>query len=126
MLGTRSAIFTPFKNLQLIIVDEEHDSSYKQQDGLRYSARDLAAKRAQGLSIPLLLGSATPSLESLYNAKRNRYLHLQLVTRAGGAQMPSFHIIDMRNENVLHGLSHQLINVIRKHLAASGQVLDLP
>ena len=123
VLGTRSAIFTPFKNLQLIIVDEEHDSSYKQQDGLRYSARDLAAKRAQGLSIPLLLGSATPSLESLYNAKRNRYLHLQLITRAGGAQMPSFHIIDMRNENVLHGLSDRLINVIRKHLAASGQVL---
>ena len=123
VLGTRSAIFTPFKNLQLIIVDEEHDSSYKQQDGLRYSARDLAAKRAQGLSIPLLLGSATPSLESLYNAKRNRYLHLQLITRAGGAQMPTFQIIDMRNENVLHGLSDRLINVIRKHLAASGQVL---
>ena len=60
VLGTRSAIFTPCKNLQLIIVDEEHDSSYKQQDGLRYSARDLAAKRAQALSIPLLLGSATP------------------------------------------------------------------
>ena len=90
---------------------------------MRYSARDLAAKRAQGLSIPLLLGSATPSLESLYNAKRNRYLHLQLITRAGGAKMPSFHIIDMRNENVLHGLSDRLINVIRKHLAASGQVL---
>ena len=123
VLGTRSAIFTPFRNLQLIIVDEEHDSSYKQQDGLRYSARDLAAKRAQQLSIPLLLGSATPSLESLYNTKRNRYQHLTLATRAGGAQMPSFHIIDMRNENLLHGLSHQLIGVIRKHLAAAGQVL---
>jgi primosomal protein N' (replication factor Y) len=123
VLGTRSAIFTSFRNLKLIIVDEEHDSSYKQQDGLRYSARDLGAKRAQGLSIPLLLGSATPSLESLYNAKLQRYQHLRLMTRAGGAQMPDFNVIDMRNENVLHGLSHQLITVIRKHLAAAGQVL---
>ena len=123
VLGTRSAIFTPFRNLQLIIVDEEHDSSYKQQDGLRYSARDLAAKRAQTLSIPLLLGSATPSLESLHNAKRGRYQHLRLLKRAGGAQLPSFHVIDMRNENVLHGLSHQLVRVIRRHLDADGQVL---
>ena len=123
VLGTRSAIFTPYRNLQLIIVDEEHDSSYKQQDGLRYSARDLAAKRAQSLSIPLLLGSATPSFESLYNAKRGRYQHLRLLNRAGGAQMPAFHLIDMRNENVLHGLSHQLIRVIRQHLEAAGQVL---
>ena len=123
VLGTRSAIFTPCKNLQLIIVDEEHDSSYKQQDGLRYSARDLAAKRAQALSIPLLLGSATPSLESLYNAKRGRYQHLRLLNRAGDAQMPDYHVIDMRNENVLHGMSHQLIKVIRRHLDAAGQVL---
>ena len=86
LIGTRSAVFTPFKNLGLIIVDEEHDSSYKQQEGLRYSARDLTVKRAQQLDIPLVLGSATPSLESFYNVKRNRYQHILLTQRAGGAK----------------------------------------
>ena len=123
LIGTRSAIFTPFAKLGLIIVDEEHDSSYKQQEGLRYSARDLAAKRAQQEDIPLLLGSATPSLESIFNVQRGRYRHLLLADRAGGASMPSYHIIDLRGQTLHGGLASSLIQTIREHLAASGQVL---
>ncbi|MEM9622688.1 MAG: primosomal protein N' [Pseudomonadota bacterium] len=123
IIGTRSAVFTPFSNLGLIIVDEEHDSSYKQQEGLRYSARDLTAKRAQQLNIPLVLGSATPSLESLYNVDRGRYRKLTLSQRAAGAQMPSYHLIDMRGQQHTDGLSIPLEHVIRRHLEKSGQVL---
>ncbi len=123
VIGTRSAIFTPFNNLGLIVVDEEHDSSYKQQDGLRYSARDLAAKRAQHLNLPVILGSATPSLESIYNVNRNRYRHLLLPHRAGGARMPSYHLVDMRGESQTDGLSVPLQHIIRQHLRAAGQVL---
>ena len=85
ILGTRSAVFTPLPDPGLIIVDEEHDASLKQQEGFRYSARDLAVWRAQRLGIPVLLGSATPSLESLYNVRQGRYRHLQLPERAGQA-----------------------------------------
>ncbi len=88
IIGTRSAIFTPLAQPGIIIVDEEHDSSFKQQEGFRYSARDLAAVRARRLNIPLILGSATPSLETLHNAQLGRYLHLHLHQRAGGAQPP--------------------------------------
>ncbi len=123
LIGTRSAIFTPFKDLGMIIVDEEHDSSYKQQDGLRYSARDLAAKRAADLNIPVVFGSATPSLETLYNAKRGRYEHMQLPHRATGASMPSYHLIDMRGQNQTEGLSLPLLGVIRRHHDRQGQVL---
>ena len=123
LIGTRSAVFTPFKNLGLIIVDEEHDSSYKQQEGLRYSARDLTVKRAQQLDIPLVLGSATPSLESFYNAKRNRYQHILLTQRAGGATMPRYQTIDLRGQSLRGGLSDTLIRAIRSHLEARGQVL---
>lgn len=123
LIGTRSAVFTPFQSLGLIIVDEEHDSSYKQQDGLRYSARDLTVKRAQQLDIPLVLGSATPSLESFYNAKRGRYQHILLTQRAGGAKMPRYHTIDLRGQSLRGGLSDTLIRVIRSHLEANGQVL---
>ena len=123
LIGTRSAAFTPFKELGLIIVDEEHDSSYKQQEGLRYSARDLTVKRAQSLDIPLLLGSATPSLESFYNVQRNRYRHLTLSERAGGALMPTYHTVDLRGQTLRGGLSDTLIRVIRAHLAKEGQVL---
>jgi primosomal protein N' (replication factor Y) len=109
LIGTRSAVFTPFAALGLIIVDEEHDSSYKQQEGLRYSARDLTVKRAQSLDIPLLLGSATPSLETVYNVQRGRYRHLTLLERAGGALMPSYHTIDLRGQILRGGLSATLI-----------------
>ncbi|GIT54229.1 MAG: hypothetical protein Ct9H300mP16_13890 [Pseudomonadota bacterium] len=83
VLGTRSAVFTPLRNPALIIVDEEHDSSYKQQDGFRYNARDIAVKRAQQEQIPIVLGSATPALESVENARRGRYRLLTLKQRAG-------------------------------------------
>lgn len=123
LIGTRSAIFAPFANLGLIIVDEEHDGSYKQQEGLRYSARDLAVKRAQSGSIPLVLGTATPSLESLYNVKRSRYTQLALTHRPGTAQMPEFNVIDMRGQTVSDGFSNPLIAVIRRHLHNDGQVI---
>ncbi len=123
IVGTRSAIFTPFRKLGLIVVDEEHDSSYKQQDGLRYSARDLAAKRAQQLNLPVVLGSATPSLESLYNVNRGRYAKLSLPHRAAGARMPTYHLIDMRGQAHTDGVAVALEHVIRRHLDARGQVL---
>jgi primosomal protein N' (replication factor Y) (superfamily II helicase) len=123
LIGTRSAVFTPFARLGLVVVDEEHDSSYKQQEGLRYSARDLAIKRAQGNNVPIVLGSATPSLESVYNVNRGRYQQLALPTRAGGAEMPVYHIIDMRGQQHTDGISIPLERVIRSHLAADGQVL---
>jgi primosomal protein N' (replication factor Y) len=123
LIGTRSAVFTPFQQLGLIIVDEEHDSSYKQQEGLRYSARDLATKRAQTNDIPIVLGSATPSLESLYNVDRERYKRLALPFRAAGAQMPQYQVIDMRGQSQIDGISVPLERVIRRHLDAQGQVL---
>ena len=123
LIGTRSAILTPFRQLGLIIVDEEHDGSFKQQEGLRYSARDVAVKRARDLGIPLLLGSATPSLETLHNARTGRYRHLVLSYRAGGAEAPTAHLIDIRGQTLEDGLSPALIAAVRRHLAAGGQVL---
>ncbi|XOV84081.1 MAG: primosomal protein N' [bacterium] len=123
LIGTRSAVFTPFKALGLVIVDEEHDSSYKQGEGLRYSARDLAIKRAQTHQVPVVLGSATPSLESLYNVNLDRYRKLDLPYRAGNAQMPSYRLIDMRGIQHTDGISVPLERVIRDHLRAQGQVL---
>ncbi|MGD8418513.1 MAG: primosomal protein N', partial [Pseudomonadales bacterium] len=121
VIGTRSAVLTPFADLGLIVVDEEHDSSFKQTDGLRYSARDVAVKRASDLAIPLVLGSATPSFESLANARRGRYRHLRLTRRAGGATVPEFRLIDIRGQVLDGGLSEALIGAIRGHLDAGGQ-----
>ncbi|MYH14432.1 MAG: primosomal protein N' [Gammaproteobacteria bacterium] len=123
LIGTRSAVFTPFKQLGLIVVDEEHDASFKQQDRLRYSARDVAVKRARDLGIPLILGSATPSLESLENVRRGRYRHQLLHQRATGAPMPSMHVLDIRGHPLREGLSHPLTARIERHLDAGGQVL---
>ena len=123
IIGTRSAIFTPLARPGLLIVDEEHDSSLKQQEGLRYSARDLAVWRARRLGIPVVLGSATPSLESLYNAGQQRYRHLLLPERTGTARLPEFSVIDVRKQPLEQGLSRALLNRIRRHLEADGQVL---
>mgnify|MGYP001818348328 FL=1 len=123
ILGTRSAIFTPLKNPGLIIVDEEHDSSFKQQDGLRYSARDLAVWRARQLNIPIILGSATPSLESLYNVRQGRYQLLLLPERAGQALTPQMRLLDLRGQPMRDLLSKTLLEAIAAHLTHGGQIL---
>lgn len=123
LIGTRSAVFTPFKQLGLIVVDEEHDGSFKQQDRLRYSARDVAVKRAKDLDIPLILGSATPSLETLENVRNGRYRCQRLPKRATGAPMPRIHILDIRGHRLQDSLSQPLLRRIRRHLQAGGQVL---
>lgn len=123
LLGTRSALFTPLKKPGLIILDEEHDASFKQQEGFRFSARDVAIMRAKMLNIPVLLGSATPSLESLHNANQQRYQHLILSQRAGNALKPAIHLLDIRNKKLHHGLSEALIAELDKTLANNEQVL---
>ena len=123
MLGTRSALFTPLKNPGLIILDEEHDASFKQQEGFRFSARDIAVVRGKLLHIPVLLGSATPSLESLHNANKQRYQLLHLPNRAGNAIEPVLQLMDIRNKKIQEGLSEALIQEIHKTLAKDEQVL---
>ena len=123
IIGTRSAIFTPLPRPGLIVIDEEHDSSYKQQDGFRYSARDLAVYRAQQLNIPVILGSATPAFETLHNALEGRYKHLRLPERPGSARQPDIHTIDLRQHPLHDGLSQPLIDAMRRHLEAKGQAL---
>lgn len=98
VVGARSALFLPFKQLGLIVVDEEHDGSYKQEEGVHYHARDLAAVRARFESCPLVLASATPSIESYYNALEGKYALLPLSERFGNAGMPTAHIIDLRQK----------------------------
>ena len=123
VIGTRSAIFTPMANLGILIVDEEHDSSFKQQDGFRYSARDLAALRAHRLGIPLILGSATPSLESLHNARTGRYDYLRLTQRAGNARPPELLTQDIRRQTLDEGFSPETLERIRATLESGNQVL---
>ncbi len=123
VLGTRSAIFTPLPHPGVLIVDEEHDSAYKQQDGFRYHARDLAVVRARALDVPVLLGSGTPSLESLANVAAGRYRALPLHARPGATQAPQVHIVDMRAQRLTHGLSPRLLKAISNTIARSEQVL---
>ena len=123
IVGTRSAIFTPLKNPGLIIVDEEHDHSFKQQEGLRYSARDLAIARAKRQDVPVILGSATPTLEMLQHCRNGLYKHISLPTRAGGALPPSLRLVDTVRAPATDGLSEPLAESIRRHLDAKGQVL---
>ncbi len=123
IIGTRSAIFTPLARPGLIIIDEEHDASFKQQEGFRYSARDIGIVRARQLDIPIVLGTATPSLESLHNALQGRYRHLLLPERAGAAVHPSMHILDVRHQLMEEGISQSLQQAIRRHLDGGGQVL---
>jgi primosomal protein N' (replication factor Y) len=124
VLGTRLAVLMPFHDLGLIIVDEEHDPSYKQQEGLRYSARDLAVRRAQRLGIPVILGSATPSLESYSNARDGKYVLARLAARAtAGAQMPSVRTVDTRADRPHEGLTYALTEAIRARIARGEQSL---
>lgn len=123
VVGTRSAIFTPMRCLGLVVVDEEHDGSYKQADGLRYHARDVALKRAQDATCPILLGSATPALETLHNAHQGRYTHIRLSERATGAHMPPIKLIDVRSRPLDGGLSDPLLARIAPHLEAGNQVM---
>lgn len=123
VIGTRSAVSAQFPNLGLIIVDEEHDSSFKQQEGFRYSARDLAVMRGQTLNIPVVLGSATPSFETLYNVQQKRYRHLQLRSRYGASKLPAFKVVDLRSQPMTEGLSLELREQMKQHLAHGNQVL---
>lgn len=123
VIGTRSAIFTPMPDLAGIIIDEEHDNSFKQQDSFRYSARDLAVVRGQMEDVPVVLGSATPSLETLNNALKGRFEHIQLTQRAGNAKQPLYHVVDIRGSKVEAGISHELLNQIRATLDKQEQVL---
>ena len=123
VIGTRSALFTPLKALGIIIIDEEHDLSFKQQDGVRYSARDLAVVRAQYNQIPLIVGSATPSLETLAKAHTGRYQHLSLKQRAGNAKPPSLKLVDTRNSPLHQGFAAASLKAIHQTLEQGNQVL---
>ncbi len=122
ILGTRSAAFVPLLNPGLIIIDEEHDLSFKQQDYLKYMARDFLIMRAKFENCPILLGSATPSLETLHNATSNKYLHYKLPTRAI-SELPKIEIIDIRHKKLSVGLSSMVIEEIKKYLTNKYQVL---
>jgi primosomal protein N' (replication factor Y) len=123
LVGTRLALFTPIPNLGLIVVDEEHDPSYKQQEGLRYSARDLAIWRARDLGIPVVLGSATPSLETWQHAESGRYLKLSLPDRAQAAAPPKIRLIDTRQIKLKEGLSPHVLTAVGERLARGEQSL---
>lgn len=124
VIGTRSAVFQPMASLRLIVVDEEHDASFKQQEGFGYHARDVAIWRARDLGVPVVLGSATPSLESLRNRSLGRYHGLFLPERArAGAAMPRMQVLDVRHQSMQAGLSEALLAAIERHWQAGGQVM---
>lgn len=124
ILGTRLAVFTPLPQLALLIVDEEHDTSFKQQDGLRYSARDVAIFRASQRGVPIVLGSASPSLESYYNAQSGRYQMLRLTQRAAAqARLPTVSCINTSNIVMQHGLSGPLLKALAERLQRGEQSL---
>lgn len=123
VIGTRSAIFTPLLNPGVIIIDEEHDLSFKQQEGFRYSARDLAIIRGQLENTPVVLGSATPALESVFNVKQTKYQYLPLPNRVAKAVRPQIRLVDLRNQKLVEGLAPQLLMTMQEHLNSNGQVL---
>ena len=124
VIGTRSAVFAPVPDLGLIIVDEEHDASFKQHEGgFRYSARDLAVVRAQRSNVPILLGSATPALETLHNVATGRYLRLTLPRRADQAAAPRIAPVDLRISALQAGISTPAVESMQRHLAEDGQIL---
>ena len=123
VIGTRSAIFTPLPRLAMVIIDEEHDASFKQQDGFRYHARDVAIKRASLEAVPIVLGSATPALESFYNAEQGRYRLLVLPERSGAAQPPRVTLLDLRRTRLNEGLAPALVEALRSTLQRGEQSL---
>ena len=124
VIGTRLSVFTPMPHLKMIVMDEEHDGSYKQQDGMRYHARDVAMVRAKQLNIPIVLGSATPSLETWYNAQKGQYGLLSLKQRAvENAQLPNIFCIDTAKSPTENGLSPILIKALRERLKRGEQSL---
>ncbi|WP_039985408.1 replication restart helicase PriA, partial [Brumicola pallidula] len=118
VIGTRSSIFIEMKNPGMIIVDEEHDESFKQQDNLKYHARDIAVYRARQLNIPLVLGSATPSLESLHNALEKKYRHILLPNRAGNAAMPTQRLMNIKGQPMQYGIAQGMLEKIQIQLDA--------
>jgi primosomal protein N' (replication factor Y) len=125
VVGARSALFLPYADLGLIVVDEEHDPAYKQEDGVRYHARDMAVVRARENKIPIVLASATPSVETVVNARRGRYAHLQLPERFGGQHLPSVEAIDLRREGPARGrfIAPRLAEAVKIALEKKEQAL---
>lgn len=123
VIGTRSALFVPMPDLGLVIIDEEHDQSFRQQSGFRYVARDLAIMRAKIKNVPIVLGSATPSLETLANVERKKFQILRLDHRVAGGELPQWRIVDMRDQPLKAGLSPLLLQRMQYHLENKGQVL---
>lgn len=123
VIGTRSAVFTPMPKLGFIVVDEEHDGSLKQQDGFRYQARDLAMVRARKLGIPIVLGSATPALETLHNASRGLLNLHKIEKRAGAARNPVMTLVDSRGADVENGLSRRFLAAMQEVLGRGEQVI---
>jgi primosomal protein N' (replication factor Y) len=124
VLGTRLAVLAPLPGLALIVVDEEHDSSFKQQEGLRYSARDAAVYRAKRRGCPIVLGTATPSLESWHNYRAGRYERLELPARAApGARLPQVRTVDLRREPAEHGFSPSVLQAVERTLGRGEQSL---
>ena len=125
VIGARSALFCPFFHLGIIIVDEAHDGSYKQGDGIRYNARDMAVMRGVHEGCPVILGSATPSLESMYNVHQGKYSLLSLTHRPMGAQLPQVRLVDLRQERTIHqnapAFSMTLVNAIQTRLQRGEQ-----
>lgn len=123
VVGARSALFLPFQNLGLIVVDEEHDASFKQEEQVLYHGRDMAIVRAQLSDIPIILASATPSLESTINAAQNRYRHLRMKTRHAGASLPTIQIVDMRGQRDRGWISQPLQGALAHTLASQQQAM---
>tara|TARA_B100001109_G_scaffold27082_1_gene20427 strand:- start:337 stop:1947 length:1611 start_codon:yes stop_codon:yes gene_type:complete len=123
IIGTRSSLFLPMKDLGIIVIDEEHDLSFKQMDKFRYSARDMALYRAKLQKIPVVLASATPSLETLKNAQEDKYEVLKLNKRATGASLPTFQAVDLRGKELSEGLSKELLEATHSELDKGNQVL---
>ena len=123
IIGTRSSVFLPMKNLGIIVVDEEHDLSFKQMEKFRYSARDMALYRAKLEKIPVVLASATPSLETLKNVKEEKYEVLKLNKRATGANLPTYHAVDLKGKELHEGLSKELLEATQTELDKGNQVL---
>ncbi|MDE5062686.1 replication restart helicase PriA [Wolbachia endosymbiont of Drosophila tsacasi] len=121
IIGARSALFLPYKNLKLIIVDEEHDSSFKQEQGIIYNARDMAIILAKFENIPIILSSATPLLETIHHVKSGNYNHVKLTKRFGGAELPLIKVVDMRNNK--QWISFELFESIKQTIEKKQQVM---